>query len=263
MDLVLGLTVKVAFFLLKWSWDFLRLIALFLIVLVGACCVGTIVEVVKAPEPVRYFPDPYVCGQISGYILRFSKKYVPYWAEYEGKSSWEPGFTKNKKGCGANLTELTLIASWPDMKPDVSAYFAANFGYDYEGLSISIKPSSRVVKDMQGLMDFRLRHLSLGQRRAIEYVESMDLYHVRGFGPLGQERVSDFYWNKKNGQVMYMISCRWLPIQQRSDSCEIEFFYPGLGAFVAIDFQVEKIAGWQDVVRASVAFLNEGLIGSE
>lgn len=263
MDSVLGLTVKVAFFLFKWSWNFLRLIALFLIVLAGACHVMAVVDVVRAPAPVRYFPDPYVCGQISGYVLRFSKKYVPYWAEYEGKSSWEPGFTKNKKGCGANLTELTLIASWPDMKPDVSAYFAASFKYDYEGLSISIRPSSRVVKDMQGLMDFRLRHLSLGQRRAIEYVESMDLYHVRGFGPLGQERVSDFYWNKKDGQVMYMISCRWLPIQKRSDSCEIEFFYSGLDAFVEVGFQVEKIARWQEVVRASVGFLNEGLIGSE
>ena len=59
-------------------------------------------------------PNPLVtCGVISGTVLEVSRKYIMFWPEYEGKSSWEKGFIFNKKGCDANLRALDLTVSWP------------------------------------------------------------------------------------------------------------------------------------------------------
>ncbi|MDR0280138.1 MAG: hypothetical protein LBJ37_19870 [Paucimonas sp.] len=255
--------ISVILTVLKWLWQLLRVVAFLLVVLMQSCNVLSVVQWVKSPERKPVFHDPYVCGQISGYVLRFPVAYVPYWAEYEGLSSWEPGFTKNKKGCGANLTELSLVTSWPEMKPYVSAYFAAGFAYDFDGLNISIKPSSRVAKNMPGLLEFMLEDLSPEQQRSIEYVENLGLYHVRGFDSIGPDSLSDFYWSESDGEILHVVDCLWLPIQKRTSSCRIRFFYPELEAFVKIEFQVEKLSIWQDVVRVSTGFLSEGLIGSE
>ncbi|MDG9883327.1 hypothetical protein CSV86_000445 [Pseudomonas putida CSV86] len=262
MNVALGLLLKTALVMMVWFWNSLRLLALLLIVLLGALSVWKIVEVVRWPAPIRYFQDPYVCGQISGYVLRFSWEYVLYWPEYEGLSSWEPGFHKNKSGCDANLNALKLIASWPEMKPGVSTYRSTGFTYDFEGVSILVKPSSRAVTDMQRLLKLTLEGLTPEQRRGVEYINELGLFHVRGFGPMSREGVSDFYWSEQDGQIKHVAYCPWLPIQKRTAECNFRFFISELGAFSEIEFQFEKLEHWQEIVRASVDFLNEGLIGS-
>lgn len=262
MNVALGLLLKTALVMMVWFWNSLRLFALLLIVLLGALSVWNIVEVVRWPAPIHYFQDPYVCGQISGYVLRFSRKYVFRWPEYEGLSSWEPGFHKNKSGCDANLRALKLIASWPEMKPDVNSYGSAGFKYDFQGLSIYIVPASNAVTDMQRLLMLTLEGLTPEQRRSIKYIDSLGLYHVRGFGPMSRKDIADLYWSEKDGEVIHVAYCPWLPIQKRLGECSFRFFVPELGAFVEVEFQVEKLGRWREIVRAAIDFLNEGLVGS-
>ena len=262
MDLVLGLTVKVAFFLLKWSWNFLRLIALFLIVLVGACCVGAIVEVVRAPEPVRYFSDPYVCGQISGYMVRYPKLYLKYWAEYEGKSSFEPGFIHNKKGCWANLNSLTLVASWPEMAPLGMDHGVLVYNSNFTGILMTIRPLLPIFKGMRRVLETKLEDLTAQQRTTVRYLNEMGLYHVRGNGPVFEDTYSEFYWSERGGQVEHVIYCPWLDIQKEYSDCMATFLVPELGGYMEVEFAFEKMAYWREVVDASVAFMVEGLIGS-
>ena len=63
--------------------------------------------------------------------------------------------------------------------------------------------------------------------------------------------------------MKHVVYCPWLPIQKRFGECNLKFLIPELEAFSEIDFQVEKLGRWQEVVRASVDFINEGLVGSE
>lgn len=114
-------------------WGFSKLLLLLSVVWL---LVAIVITPTWAPKKLKT-PNPMVCGKISGVVYELPRKYVIYWPEYEGKSSWEPGFTNNKKGCGANLVSLYMAMSWPEMQP-VSYGEATSFSFD--GISVAIEP---------------------------------------------------------------------------------------------------------------------------
>lgn len=244
----------------KFVWKLLRFLAVSLVFLWGLLFLKLIFEWAVSPPAVPVFYDPYTCGKISGYVLRYPKAYVKYWPEYEGKSSWEPGFIHNKKGCGANLRSLTMMMSWPEMKP-VSLIVGGSS--DFKGLTVTIVPVLPIFKGMSRVSEVSLRFLTPDQRNSAEYRDDLGLHHVRGYNNTSRNSYSDFYWGGQDGQIEYVISCRWLLMQQRNSTCEARFMIPELEALSEARFPPEKIKLWREFVESSTLFFNDGLIGSE
>lgn len=245
---------------IKFVWQLLRLVAVLLVFLWGWLFLKLVFEWAASQPAVPGFYDPYACGKISGHVLRYPKAYVKFWPEYEGKSSWEPGFIHNKKGCGANLRSLTMMMSWPEMKP---VRFSVGAASDFKGLTVTIVPLLPIFKGMPRMLEVSLRFLTPGQHASVNYRADLGLYHVRGYDDSLGDSYSDFYWGGRGQEVEYIISCRWIIVKQKHSACRVRFMIPELEALSEVKFSFEKLELWHDVIESSRAFLNEGLIGSE
>lgn len=121
--------------------------------------------------------DPFVCGRISGEVYKFSRLYFPFWPEYEGKSSFDPGFIYNKKGCDANLVSVFLSMTWPELEPaDDSLVFRQ--GLEHEGLLVAVGPITAREGDLRRQLEFLLRKSPAETITLAEYDESSSLYRV-------------------------------------------------------------------------------------
>lgn len=248
------------FSVFTFTWNLLRVLAASLIFLLGVICLKVIFDWVVSPPVVPVFYDPYACGKISGYVLRYPKAYVKFWPEYEGESSWGPGFIKNKKGCGANFRSLTMMMSWPDMKP---VSFSVGASSEFTGVIITIMPLLPVFKGMSKVLETSLDFVTPEQMCGAKYKNGLGLYHVRGYGPVWRDSYSDFYWSERDGAVEHLIYCLWLPIQNKNYRCMARFLIPELDAFAEVEFPSEDIKLWREILTDSVSFFNDGLIGSE
>ena len=211
----------------------------------------------------------FVCGKFNGHVMEVPKKYIIYWAEYEGKSSWTPGFTKNKKGCDANFTSLPMIASWPDMQPgDKSKWYKQ--GLRFEGLAISVEPYRRSDTDVAFMRDayLRLRKYENKTFDPVVYIDKLGLFFVKAtrklFRAEPQDRnspywfdktINGYYWAEVNGQVPVVFDCQWLPLEKRYYICEARFVMPEIGSLVEVIFTVEKLPQWRTIVSSTQQFL--------
>lgn len=245
---------------LKFVWQSLRLLAVLLIFLWGWLFLKLFFEWAASPPAVPGFYDPYTCGKISGYVLRYPKAYVKFWPEYEGKSSWEAGFIHNKKGCGANLRSLTMMMSWPEMQP---VRFIVGAASDFKGLTVTIRPLLPIFKGMPRVLEASLGFLTPDQISRIKYRTELGLYHVRGYNNTSQSTYSDFYWGGRNGKEEYVIYCRWLEVSQKNSTCRMSFVIEELEAFSEVGFPPGQISLWRDFVVSTTSFISDGLIGSE
>ncbi|MGP2515247.1 hypothetical protein [Yersinia sp. 2545 StPb PI] len=209
----------------------------------------------------------FVCGKFNVHVMEVPKEYIIYWAEYEGKSSWTPGFTKNKKGCDANFTSLPMIASWPDMQPgDKSKWYKQ--GLEYEGLVISVEPFKRSDTDITYKRDFFLRKQNDRTFDSVVYIDKLGLFFVKATRKLFRaepqdrnspywfdEDVNGYYWAEVNGQVPVVFDCQWLPLEKRYYICEARFVMPEIGSLVEVIFTVEKLPQWRAIVSSTQQFL--------
>lgn len=89
----------------KWVyvtvWQSLRLVA-FICLSIFSFLVALVLYVAgNAPDQPLPEPDGrpgIVCGRMANVTVEISRRYVIFWPEYEGKSSWEDGFFLIKKG---------------------------------------------------------------------------------------------------------------------------------------------------------------------
>ena len=211
----------------------------------------------------------FVCGKFNGHVMEVPKEYIIYWAEYEGKSSWTPGFTKNKKGCDANFTSLPMIASWPDMQPgDKSKWYKQ--GLRFEGLAISVEPYRRSDTDVAFMRDayLRLRKYENKTFDPVVYIDKLGLFFVKAtrklFRAEPQDRnspywfdktINGYYWSEVEGKVPVVFDCQWLPLEKRYYICEARFVMPGIGSRVEVIFTVEKLPQWRAIVSSTQQFL--------
>ena len=199
--------------------------------------------------------------------MEVPKEYIIYWAEYEGKSSWTPGFTKNKKGCDANFTSLPMIASWPDMQPgDKSKWYKQ--GLEYEGLAITVRPFRRSDIDITYKRDFFLRKQNDRTFDPVIYIDKLGLFFVKStrklFRAEPQDRnspywfdktINGYYWAEVNGRIPVIFDCQWLPLEKRYYICEARFVMPEIGSLVEVIFTVEKLPQWRAIVSSTQQFL--------
>ncbi|WP_186378442.1 hypothetical protein [Yersinia intermedia] len=209
----------------------------------------------------------FVCGKFNGHVMEVPKEYIIYWAEYEGKSSWTPGFTKNKKGCDANFTSLPMIASWPDMQPgDQELWYKQ--GLEYEGLAITVRPFRRSDIDITYKRDFFLRKQNDRTFDPVVYINELGLFFVKATRKLFRaepqdrnspywfdEDVNGYYWAEVNGRIPVIFDCQWLPLEKRYYICEARFVMPGIGSRVEVTFTVEKLPQWRAIVSSTQQFL--------
>ncbi|CRY67360.1 hypothetical protein [Yersinia pekkanenii] len=209
----------------------------------------------------------FVCGKFNGHVMEVPDSYIIYWAEYEGKSSGTPGFTKNKKGCDANFTSLPMIASWPDMQPgDESKWYKQ--GLEYEGLAITVRPFRRSDIDITYKRDFFLRKQNDRTFEPVIYIDKLGLFFVKATRKLFRaepqdrnspywfdEDVNGYYWAEVNGRVPVVFDCQWLPLEKRYYICEALFVMPEIGSLVEVTFTVEKLPQWRAIVNSTQQFL--------
>ncbi|WP_049615650.1 hypothetical protein, partial [Yersinia pekkanenii] len=209
----------------------------------------------------------FVCGKFNGHVMEVPKKYIIYWAEYEGKSSWTPGFTKNKKGCDANFTSLPMIASWPDMQPgDKSKWYKQ--GLRYEGLRMRVEPFKRTDTDITFKRDFFLRKQNDRTFDPVIYIDKLGLFFVKAtrklFRAEPQDRnspywfdktINGYYWSEVEGKVQVVFDCQWLPLEKRYYICEAIFVMAEIGSLVRVSFTVEKLPQWRAIVNSTQQFL--------
>jgi hypothetical protein len=211
----------------------------------------------------------FVCGKFNGHVMEVPKKYIIYWAEYEGKSSWTPGFTKNKKGCDANFTSLPMIASWPDMQPgDKSKWYKQ--GLEYEGLRMRVEPYRRSDTDVAFMRDayLRLRKYENKTFDPVVYINELGLFFVKAtrklFRAEPQDRnspywfdktINGYYWSEVEGKVPVVFDCMWLPLEKRYYICEALFVMPKIGSLIEVSFTAEKLPQWQAIISNTQQFL--------
>ncbi|CNI10537.1 Uncharacterised protein [Yersinia aldovae] len=209
----------------------------------------------------------FVCGKFNGHVMEVPDSYIIYWAEYEGKSSWTPGFTKNKKGCDANFVVLPMIARWPDMQPgDESKWYKQ--GLRYEGLAITVRPFRRTDIDITYKRDFFLRKQNDRTFDPVFYIDKLGLFFVKSTRKLFRaepqdrnspywfdEDVNGYYWAEVNGRVPVVFDCQWLPLEKRYYICDALFVMPEIGSLVEVTFTVEKLPQWRAIVSSTQQFL--------
>lgn len=223
--------------------------------------------------PLRSMADNrpgFICGKFNGHVMEVPDSYIIYWAEYEGKSSWTPGFTKNKKGCDANFVVLPMIASWPEMQPgDQSKWYKQQLRF--EGLTISVEPLRRPDKDITYKRDFYLRAEKDKKFDPVIYLDELELFFVKATRKLYRskrpdksdpywpywfdEDISGYYWSETNGRIPVIFDCVWLPLEKRYFMCQALFVMPEIGALVEVMFTPEKLPQWKIIVNSTQEFL--------
>nr|WP_144413924.1 hypothetical protein [Yersinia aleksiciae] len=212
----------------------------------------------------------FVCGKFNGHVMEVPEEYIIYWAEYEGKSSWTPGFTKNKKGCDANFMSLPMITSWPDMQPgNQSKWYVQKMRF--EGLKISAKPLMRPDVDITYMRDFYLEKRKDKEIDPVIYLDDLEMFFVKVTTKLMRserpdkndpywpywfdEDINGYYWPEVNGRIPVIFSCEWHPLEKRDFYCIALFVMSEIGARVEVKFTPEKLPQWRKIVSNTQQFL--------
>ncbi|WP_104962657.1 hypothetical protein [Pseudomonas sp. XWY-1] len=222
-------------------WGFSKLLLLLSVVWL---LVAIVITPTWAPKKLKT-PNPMVCGKISGVVYELPRKYVIYWPEYEGKSSWEPGFTNNKKGCGANLVSLYMAMSWPEMQP-VSYGEATSFSFD--GISVAIEPWPHGEAGLRKQLQHYLRETPAPLVQASKLNEDLGLNFLEGVDSAFPNQRKGFFWLEAKGRMQYIGYCNWVEHKANYSRCYLEFLMPGDNAIVNVEFLWGRLGEWHNIV---------------
>lgn len=204
------------------------------------------------------FAEDMVCGKLNGHVIEVSRKYIVFWPEYEGKSSWEKGFIHNKEGCDANLVSLPMIMTWPGMTPaNHTTYFLQN--PEFEGLGIHLEPLTRPNGDLRYRLERYLEKTSSEDAKRVSFLSELGLYFVRGNDRTFTQNLNGYYWYEEGGEVPIVFECLWSGPEYRYYVCEGAFVSVEAESLVEITFTPEKLQEWKEIVVATKNFILSGL----
>jgi hypothetical protein len=191
--------------------------------------------------------DEMVCGKLSGHVIEVSREYFAFWPEYEGKSSWEKGFTNNKKGCGANLVSVPMVMTWPEMAPaNHVTYFEQ--ALEFEGLSVTLRPRRVPGTNLRALLEFFLSSTPLEWKRRVRFDETLGLFYVDGNHRVFAGDISRYYWLEIDSEISVVIECLWLAREDRLYTCEASYILKEVEASAIIRFTPEKVKDWKVII---------------
>lgn len=202
------------------------------------------------------FADEMVCGKLNGHVIEVQREYIAFWAEYEGKSSWEKGFTDNKKGCGAKLVSLPMVMTWPGMKPaNHTTYFVQ--ALEFEGLSVTLNSRRRLGKNLRSVLEFFLSATPPQWIDRVRFDEEVGLYYVDGNDRVFDGRVNKYFWLEANGEIHFVFECLQLTRENRLYTCEGTYVLEALGVLVEVRFTPEKMKDWVAIIGSVEMFVLE------
>ena len=209
--------------------------------------------------------NPYVtCGMISGTVIEVPRKYIMFWPEYEGKSSWDKDSVFNKKGCDANLVSLGLTVSLPGFNVvSASDYFMGQSLSPI--LDIAITPLVR----QEGFMRSRLDALTgvlkgeILEQEGGGYDEVLELFFVERRDSVFKDLMNRYYWLKKNDEILIVFECYRTRVSTDFYSCDGSFLLGEIGAFVKIKFPFGELERWQELVWGAKKFILSKVIDKE
>lgn len=234
-------------------WSLLRVGSVVLLLPVFLAFVYGGVEFWQNRNRVYVPPDPVVCGKMAGNVYEFQRQYFPFWPEYEGKSSLEPGFSNNKTGCDANLRSVFLAMTWPGLEPAEDRLFFEQ-GLEHEGLLVSISPIVAQEGDLPMLRKYWLSKIPKEAAAKIEYDVLLRLYRAEGFDLDWGYGRKIYLWSEKDGRITSITKCLWQPKEPSFYSCKMTFVvFESL--LVEATFLPEKLGQWSKIKTALVQFL--------
>lgn len=210
-----------------------------------------------SPWPPNKFttPNPMVCGRISGVVYELPRKYVIYWPEYEGESSWEPGFVNNKKGCGANLVSLYMAMSWPEMQP---VPYGEATSFSFGGLTVAVEPWVHGATGLKKRLKSYLRATPITAVEQATYEPSIGMTYVEGVSRVFPEDKQDFFWLEKDGRMQYIVYCV-RAYDEYNSYCDLKFVLSGGDALVSVKFLRGKLGEWRSMVNRVEEFLKRSV----
>lgn len=214
-------------------------------------------EDIKNTSEVRQETDPrMVCGMISNTIIEVPREYIVFWPEYEGKSSWEKGFTSNIKGCDAKLASLYMSVSWPDFLPlPINRHLVDNSRFS--GLEITISPAIHRTDNMQFFLDKRLNpeNFLSDEHQNKYYDNSLRLFYIDSSGTIVPDVMNRYYWAEKDGSITVVFECYRTRKSTKIYRCSGYFTMSGFDYSVELGFSRDELRNWQEIVAKTKKFI--------
>ncbi|WP_430261676.1 hypothetical protein [Providencia sp. Me31A] len=206
----------------------------------------------------------FVCGKFNGNVIEVPANYVFPFAEYEGYSYFDPRFIKNKKGCEANFRELTLTTTWPYMKiVDLKNKF--HFEIDEKTIRIILRPIIDKDYSLTQKMNNYLNSSYLGKRgqvfyddeHELQYVEYFDDYNVteKLYSREEPKKKRAFFWFESENEVITILECLWLPLENKYLSCNMSFSILEVGILAEVKFSFDKYNQWRNIMSEVKGFV--------
>ncbi|MEX6110206.1 hypothetical protein [Providencia hangzhouensis] len=209
-------------------------------------------------------PD-FVCGQFNGTVIEVPDKYAFPFAEYEGYSYFDPRFIENKEGCDANFRELTLITHWPYMT-SVDPQKKFHLEIDEKTIRIILRPIREKDYSLTQKMKNYLNASYLGKRSQIfydddselQYVDYFDEYNVseKLYSGKRTQKKRTFFWFENENEVIAILECLWLPLENKYSSCNMIFSISEIGILAEIKFSFDKYNQWRDIMNEAKVFVS-------
>lgn len=195
------------------------------------------------------------CGKMSGNVIEVPRAYLFFWPEYEGKSSWEKDFNKNKKGCDANLTSIAVETFWPEMSP--AGEYTLEDDKKVGHVRIAIQPAPRLRDgDLSEVLSRVLDWASVRNSNHHIFKEKLGLFYARGIRSAQLELGNDIYWHKEEGGVDTVIECLLLK-DGVAYKCSQQFYSFKLNALVELDYKPELLRSWREVAESVKVFIGK------
>lgn len=199
----------------------------------------------------------FVCGKFNNTIVEVPSDYVYTFAEYEGYSYFDPRFIENKKGCEANFRILPMRMSWPDLKP------FSEVSHDVKMIEVYVEPLN---SDPEKYLSYRKHvYLDMGylkRKGELYYDEELDLYFtevtVKIRRSIGHKEdmyfnKKGYYWKEINNEVIFLIECEWLAIDEKYHKCFQYFLIPEIGTKVKFYFDAKELSN-SNIMREKIRF---------
>ncbi|NIX92186.1 hypothetical protein HCG45_05450 [Pseudomonas fulva] len=228
-----------------WFWNALRLsvaglLLTFVLLLVAGAWKSQI------SKEGNYVPSgPIVCGRFSGETYDFPLLYFPLWPEYKGRSSFDPGFIYNKKGCGADFSSVALSMTWPELAPADDSWFFQQ-GLEHEGLLVEATQVGSVPGHLDRRLDFLLRHSPGKALESATYNKLIGLFWLEVEAASFAQNKRVVYWDKGANGTRLLIACDWRARTSSYYSCQMSFIAFG-EIFIDVTMLPDKLSQWREV----------------
>ncbi|MGJ7549156.1 hypothetical protein [Pseudomonas alloputida] len=245
-----------AIWLYRFVWSVLRIFSGLLLLIPAIVFVAHIADRIERSTTSAYVPPgPIVCGKMAGMVYEFPRVYFPFWPEYEGKSSFDPDFINNKRGCDANLRSVFLAMAWPTLEPAKDRLIFEQ-GLEHEGLLVAISPIFAKEGDLRLGRDYLLSRLNHDVSKGFTYDNLLKLYLVEGGDKLLGGKRKRVYWSEDSGEITSVTECLWRPREPNFYTCEMTFVVFGQ-LYVKARMLPGKLVQWPQIRLALEVFINK------